>query len=260
MKPKKELGQNFLTSSKAVEALVDASGPKVSDVYLEIGPGHGVVTRTLAIKVKKVIAVELDRSLVPSLKKNLKDFPNVEIVNGDALKILNNHISVYDYEFNKIIGSIPYQITSPLLHLTVNLSQEISLDAITLLIQKEVAQRLSAEVPHANYLSIFVQTYFDAKYVKTVPRGAFAPVPKVDGAIVVLRPKPVGLNGKKAEVEPEIWANFLHTAFKFPRKMLRKVFDEKMLESAGIKPSQRPQEVELSQWQKLFKIYEKNHI
>lgn len=252
MRPKKELGQNFLQDRETIERLVDASEPKPGDVYLEIGPGQGAVTKILAPRVKEIIAVELDSDLIPDLKKLSAIINNITIIHGDVLSYLNSQFSTFNFQFNKVIGSLPYQITSPLLHSLAKLSLTSSLESATLLVQKEVAEKILAKAPDASYLSNFVQSYFDLKFVVHVSRERFYPVPKVDGTIINLKPTTYNL-----PPNPDDWSKFLHTAFKFPRKMIKKVFDEKMIAKAGIRPDQRPQEVELVQWQELFKIYER---
>lgn len=258
MKPKKELGQNFLQDEEVVKNLIEASQPKSSDVYLEIGPGRGAVTKVLAPKVKKVIAVELDPDLIPDLKKLSAIINNIEIVNDDILKFICSNVLIHEYKINKIVGSIPYQITSPLLHSLVKLNLTSSLESTTLLIQKEVAEKILAKPPSASYLSNFVQLYFEAKSWRNVSRESFRPAPKVDGTIVRLVPRTP--NYQPPTTNPVEWSNFLHAAFKFPRKMIKKVFDEKMLKASGTNPNQRPQEIELDQWQILFKIYEKPEL
>ncbi|MCL5003854.1 MAG: 16S rRNA (adenine(1518)-N(6)/adenine(1519)-N(6))-dimethyltransferase RsmA [Patescibacteria group bacterium] len=252
MRPKKELGQNFLTDAKTVEKLISASNPQKTDVYLEIGAGEGAVTKVLAPRVKKVIAVELDPDLVPNLKRLTDTINNIDVINSDALNFICIDVSIHRYKINKVVGSIPYQITSPLLHCLAKVRLEI--ESVTLLIQKEVAQKILAKPPKASYLSNFVQTYFNSRFVVAVSRERFYPVPKVDGAVITIQPR--GLDGKTPAVEPEIWSAFLHQCFKFPRKMLKKVFDEKILKETGIDSRLRPQEIELPQWQKLFNLYD----
>ena len=262
-RPRKELGQNFLRSQDIIDELIKISQPQPDDTYLEIGPGEGVITKNLAQKVQHAIAVEIDGNLTNNLRSSLKKYKNTELINEDILRYLNScyHDSNHDSKFNKIIGSIPYQITSPLLHQLAALITKMKIDSVTLLIQKEVAEKIAAQAPHANYLSNFVQTYFDVAYIKTVPKSVFYPIPKVDGAIVKLEPvyqpgvyQPEGLNRKTPAVEPKKWSSFLHQGFKHPRKMLKKVFDEKILREAGINPSQRPQEINPESWLKLYKL------
>ena len=279
MKPKKEYGQNFLRDKETIETLVSVSNPQKTDNYLEIGPGEGVVTQILAEQVGKVIAVELDSDLLPNLKELSDAFNNITVVHGDIIRLLRDHELIHDSKINKIIGSLPYQITSPLLHSLANLSITSSIQSVTILLQKEVAQKITAVAPDASYLSNFVQTYFDAKFIGNVSRERFYPIPKVDGAIVCLIPRKSEPNSVilvskahpgstsvkttadrsdsgQARMTDDIerWSEFLHKAFKFPRKMLRKVFDEKILEGAGIGPTQRPQEINLETWKKLYNL------
>lgn len=248
MKPKKEYGQNFLRDLETVERLVAASQPKKTDNYLEIGPGEGVVTQILAGQVNKVVAVELDPDLIPNLNELSDSINNIKIVGGDALRFICSNVLIHQYKINKVVGSIPYQITSPLLYCLAKIGSDLQL--VTLLVQKEVAEKISATPPDASFLSNFVQTYFNVEYVETVPREYFYPVPKVDGAIIKMESR---IMNQESRIEPEEWSAFLHRAFEHPRKMLRRFFDEKILKEAGIVPTQRPQEISIGEW---FKLYE----
>lgn len=254
MKPKKELGQNFLRDESVVESLVEASNPQPTDTYLEIGPGRGAVTKSLAPKVKKVIAVEIDSKLTAGLKKHFQEQPNVVMVDQDIIKFLDAPRYHDIYHSNKIIGSIPYQITSPLLHKLAEISTKKKIESIVFLIQKEVARKITAKPPRSSYLAIFVQSYFDVQLVRNVSRESFYPIPKVDGTIIKLVPE------KGAHPDPKAWSTFLHQGFKHPRKMLKKVFDEKILKETRADPNQRPQELSLKQWLKLRESYEKSRI
>ena len=272
--PRKELGQNFLRNQDKIDELIETSQPEPHDIYLEIGPGEGVITKNLAQKVRHIIAVEIDSNLTNNLRSSLKKYKNTEFINEDILRYLNScyHDSNHGSKFNKIIGSIPYQITSPFLHQLADLITRIKIDSITLLIQKEVANKIIAEAPSASYLSNFVQTFFYVEFTATVPKEVFFPIPKVDGAIVKLQPKTtsysrrsnnevgiptsdslVGTSGQLLTTNSTEWSAFLHQGFKFPRKMLKKVFDEKILKEAGINPSQRPQEINPEGWLRLYK-------
>lgn len=248
-RPKKELGQNFLRSQDIVEQLVHASAPKATDIYLEIGPGRGAVTVKLAPLVKKITAVEIDKDIIQALKKKLAGSPNVEVFNADVLKFLRYQHSHHDIGFNKVIGSIPYQITSPLLHQLAVFSRRRSLDIIVLLLQKEVGEKLVKTAPSANYLSNFVQNFFSVAVVKNVPKEYFYPVPKVDGVIVKL----IQSNSAGMKIDPEIWSSFLHQGFRHPRKVLKSNFDEKILLKAGINPGLRAESLEIKEWLELFK-------
>lgn len=252
MKPKKELGQNFLRDQETIERLVSASNPQKTDNYLEIGPGEGVVTQILAGQINRVVAVELDNDLIPNLKNLTNTINNITIINTDILEFICSDVSIRRYKINKVVGSIPYQITSPLLHSLAKLTMTTSIESATLLTQKEVGQKIIADVPNASYLSNFVQSYFDIKFIGTVSRERFHPIPKVDGAIIQL----ISNKDKSTQIEVEKWSTFLHKAFEHPRKMLRKVFDEKILREAEILPTQRPQEIVLEIWKRLYKLCE----
>lgn len=258
MRPKKELGQNFLINQEVIDALVEAGEVSKEDIILEIGPGLGDVTQTLAKHAGFVVAAELDADLIPTLQQNLSDFDNIEIVQVDALKFLRNP-EIFTLQtdnrakINKIVSSLPYQITSPLLHELVLHKEKIKMSA--LLIQKEVAERILAVAPGANYMSMFLQTFLDISYIATVDKENFDPVPQVDGAIIKIKVK-----SEKAEEkivpENEIvrYSKFLHHGFAQQRKMLNKRFDKEILEKAGIDPTRRAETLSVKEWMSLFKI------
>ena len=184
VRTKKSLGQNFLTDQKVIRNLVKAANLSKNDTVLEIGAGTGVITRELARQAGKVIAVEFDRDLIPILKLNLKGLKGsetIEVINDDILKLNLKGLKGF-----KIVGSIPYQITSPLIH---KLIFEGGWQVAVLLIQKEVAEKIIAQPPKATYLSNFTQAFAEVKVIKNVPKTAFKPQPEVDGAIVKLTNK-----------------------------------------------------------------------
>src|SRR3989344_3055352 len=144
MKPNKELGQNFLVDEDIVEELVGAGEVTKEDVVLEIGSGLGFVTKKLAEAAGEVVAVEIDSNLIHILQNNLGTINNVTLINDDALSVLKDLTKIYP-KINKTVSSIPFQITSPLLHELVTLKDQLKLSA--LLIQKEVAERICAKTP-----------------------------------------------------------------------------------------------------------------
>lgn len=241
---KSRLGQNFLTDPFYIGDLVDAAQVTKKDVVLEIGAGGGAVTDELAKIGKEVYAVEIDTALIPILNNKFQ-MTNVQIINEDALHILSDRNKVADLKISKFIGSIPYQITSPLIHLIVN---NFSLPA-TLLMQKEVAERLTAKPPRATYLSNYIANWGEAQIIKIVPREVFNPEPEVDGAIVTLTPK------KKPDVETVKFSHFLHKGFSNPRKMLNKVFAKDLLLGLGVAPTRRAETLTLEEWKKLYEAH-----
>jgi len=247
--PVKNLGQNFLTDYTFVNKMVEALDLKGGDAVVEIGPGLGVLTERISRKLigsgSVIYAIELDERFVSKLESMFIHDLDLHVVHADILKWLP------DFEFNnnyKIIGSLPYYITSPILHATIKLTKRP--DIAVYLIQKEVAQKVCSHVPDACYLSTFVQTFFDVEYLGMVPRLKFTPEPKVDGGIIKLVKKDVEFSLSQIEK----YEGFLHKAFKNPRKMLNKAFDKNVLTSVEINPSARPQEVSISKWLNLFRV------
>ncbi len=189
----KRFGQNFLTNRSYLLKVVEAANVGAGDRVFEIGPGAGTLTVELAARAERVVAVELDRALPPVLAEVLAPFPNTTVVMGDALKLdlptfLAEQLGTPPY---KVVANIPYNITSPIL---VRLLENKGLfSSITLMVQKEVADRLKAMPGSDAYgsLSVFAHYYAEVSVAGIVPRGAFFPPPKVDSAIVHLIPRPV---------------------------------------------------------------------
>lgn len=259
IRQKKNLGQNFLVDRELLRSFIAVSQPAITDRYLEIGPGWGSVTQTLAPQVRSVIAVELDHDLIPTLQENLRNLTNITIANADILTWLEDRCyydTNHDNNINKIIGSIPYQITSPLLHLLCQEHLRKHIDVAALIIQKEVAEKIIGRPPRASYLGTFLQTFFEVNYRQTIPKTKFSPVPQVDGAMIELKRR----NNSKIMVPAAVWSKFLHLGFQHPRQMLRQIFDEKVLEKSGIDPTRRPETVNLQKWKQLYENFSKEKI
>jgi 16S rRNA (adenine1518-N6/adenine1519-N6)-dimethyltransferase len=176
-----KLGQNFLINSKVAEREVNHANISSDDVVLEIGPGHGILTKILAKKAKKVIAIEIDNYLVQKLREILPG--NVELIHKDVLDV--------DFEklprFNKIVSNLPFQISSPV---TFKLLKH-SFDLAVLIYQKEFAQRMIAKSGSKHYSRLSVGVYYkaDCKIVETVPKTCFKPQPKIDSCVIRMVPK-----------------------------------------------------------------------
>lgn len=242
-----KFGQNFLICEDIVWELVDSAKLEANDVVLEIGPGKGVVTEKLLEKASKVYAVEIDQNLIPQLEKRFAK--NLEIINNDALLYLKS-FKFLENNVNKVVSSLPYQITSPLLHLLVSLKNKITFTS--LLIQKEVAQKILEEAPDANYLSVFLGTFFEINIVSFVEKECFNPVPEVDGAIITFKTKKESLI-KDENIER--YSKFLHHGFREQRKMLNKRFEKKLLETCGIDSMRRAETLTIEEWVKLFESF-----
>lgn len=180
--PKKSLGQNFLVDAGAASMIIDAASLTKADAVVEIGPGHGVLTRGLAGRAGSVTAVELDDRLYAELLREMADVPNLEVVLGDALKFPFDQLPGRV----KVVANLPYYISTPIITRLIDARAKISL--MVLMLQKEVAERISAPPGgrQYGYLSVMVQLYAKAETLFTVPASSFYPVPKVDSAVLRL--------------------------------------------------------------------------
>lgn len=250
MQPKKSLGQNWLLDQEVIEKLISAAEIGTKDIVLEIGAGTGAVTQKLAARAKHVIAVEFDRDLIPPLTENLAPFKNVTILNANILDLPLNELSVASCQLsvNKIVGAIPYQITSPLFHKIF--FEQPPAKKMAFIIQKEVAKKITAQPPDGNYWSNFIQNYAEVKMGPTISPKAFFPPPSVDSAIISFAFKKT----TGAKIPSSKWSHFLHRSFAHPRKMLYKSFPKEILIKLQIDPTRRPQTLSLEEWHQLFAI------
>ena len=178
---KKNLGQNFLVDENIAELEVKKADIKKNDIVLEIGPGKGILTKILAKKAKKVIAIELDENLINNLRKTLPE--NVDLIHDDALKVDFETLS----KFNKIVSNLPFKISSPITFKLLDYDFELAI----LIYQKEFAERLIASLGSKNYSRLSVGLYYKSKceIIRTIPRTCFRPQPKVDSSMVRIVPR-----------------------------------------------------------------------
>jgi 16S rRNA (adenine1518-N6/adenine1519-N6)-dimethyltransferase len=172
----KRFGQNFLIDKNVLEKIVETAELKAEDSVVEIGPGIGVLTKELAKHAKKVITVELDKKLLPALKETLANHKNIEVVNIDALQFEPPKTKY------KVVANIPYNITSPLINHF--LRAENSPSSMTLLVQKEVAEKICERDGKTSILSLQVKLFGITKIISKVSKNSFFPAPKVDSAII----------------------------------------------------------------------------
>lgn len=183
----KSLGQNFLTDKNIIDEIVYGAGIGQEDTVLEIGPGIGVITYEAAKLAKKVIAVEIDKSLLPILAETLSEYDNVKVINEDILKLdINKLIEDEGMKNVKIMGNLPYYITTPIIMKI--LEEGVKASSITIMMQKEVADRIKAGPGTKAYgaLSVAVQYYCTVDKVASVPRSVFVPQPNVDSIVLRL--------------------------------------------------------------------------
>ncbi|MBI2464075.1 16S rRNA (adenine(1518)-N(6)/adenine(1519)-N(6))-dimethyltransferase [Candidatus Peregrinibacteria bacterium] len=315
-KIKKFFGQNFLINPGVLEKIIKAAELDKNDIIVEIGPGLGTLTKALAEKAGKIIAIEKDRDMIPILKKNLALFNNVEIIEGNALNYIPK---CHNY---KIVSNIPYNITSPLLDHFIrdqymmsqsqNQNQNQPIHArkndtpykcnpktipsgtskkrnfenenakiraktlkddegvseedtarrsevfaaeslhlqskgsflevpskLILMIQYEVAKKITAVPPNMNVLALHIQTFADIQYLFKVSKGSFYPSPKVDSAVIKITP----LSKPRVDCDLKTYFDTIHRAFSQKRKQLKK--------SLGINDTRRPQELSIEEWSQI---------
>jgi len=240
--PKKSLGQNFLTNPSIVKKIVQTAGVTKDDEVLEIGPGRGILTEELATSAKKITAIEIDSLLAQLLKEKFSN-TNVEIINTDALKFFPTQ------ENYKIVANIPYYITSPLIAHFLTLKNPPS--SMTLMVQKEVAQKICARTPSNpkekhSILSLQVQLYAKPKIAFNVNKGAFTPMPKVDSSVIHLEPT------AKHPKNPEEILSLAKKAFSQKRKKLSNTLREILPKLKELNfQDLRPEHLQIEDWEKL---------
>lgn len=215
----KGLGQNFIIDENIVEKILNGADISENDFILEVGPGIGVMTKAMAKRAKKVVAVEIDSTLIPVLDETLAETDNVKIINEDILKLDIN--KVIEEEFNgvapKVIANLPYYVTTPIIMRF--LEESISVEDIVVMIQKEVGERIEASPNSKVYgaLSVVIQYYSDPTIVAKVPRTVFMPQPNVDSIVVRLNI----LKSPRVELlDKEIFFKTVKAAFSMRRKTL----------------------------------------
>jgi len=256
---KKFLGQNFLNNKNILGAMARAAELTKHDVVLEVGPGLGSLTEILAMRAKKVIAVEKDPELVTWNMKHgaLRKTKNVSFIHGDILKPetwlpqfnasrLMLHTSCF-----KIVANIPYYITSHFLRLFLS-ETKFRPKLMVLMVQKEVAERILAKNGKESMLSLSVKAYGKPEFIRKVPRGVFSPPPKVDSAIIKITTfgSPLKVRGARGvmKIDPEKVLSISRLAFQKKRKMLRQSIGKKIQLPKKFQ-TKRPEELSPEDWE-----------
>lgn len=256
IRPKKSLGQNFLKDPHYIRKIIDAAQVSADDQVLEIGPGLGHLTRELAARAKAVLALELDERLVPVLREEFTGRPNIEIVHADALE--------YPYDSLqgtwKVVANLPYYISTPIIQRLI--ASRSKFTSLTLMLQKEVAERIAAPPggKEYGYLSVVVQFHTMPRIEFMVPAGAFTPTPDVDSAVVTLRAREQAAVSVRSE---EFLVRVVKAAFSQRRKKLgntirqlglSKERTELCLQRAGIDPGRRAETLSVEEFGRLADI------
>ena len=265
----KKFGQNFLIDTRVLEKIIAAAGVTEDDCVLEIGPGIGTMTQYLAEHARHVIAVEIDTNLIPILEETLKDYGNITVINNDILKVDINKLTE-DYNDGrpiKVVANLPYYITTPII---MGLFEGgVPIDNITVMVQKEVAERMQVGPGSKDYgaLSLAVQYYADAYIVANVPPNCFIPRPGVGSAVIRLtrhKEPPVEVD------DQELMFKLIRASFNQRRKTLQNglnnspelPFDKEeigaAIESLGVTPQIRGEALTLKQFADLSNYFTRN--
>ncbi|NMC45480.1 MAG: ribosomal RNA small subunit methyltransferase A [Chloroflexi bacterium] len=252
--PKKELGQNFLVDGSILARIVESAEISKTSQVLEIGAGLGSLTYFLAGAAERVVAIEVDRALLPIARQILKDQDNVELIDGDILKI--DIPSLHLPDGYTVVANIPYYITSAIIRKLLTSDEKPSRMVLT--IQQEVAERICAEAGEMTLLALSVQVFGKPSMLLKIPAGAFYPTPKVDSVTlrIELYEKPL-----IAEEKLDSFFRLIKAGFSQKRKMLHNTLSaslhipreetDVLLEKSGIAPQRRAQTLTLEEWNTL---------
>lgn len=212
----KSLGQNFLVDDSVPRDIVQGADVQKEDLVIEIGPGVGTLTAQLLNSAKRVVAIELDNDLIPILNEELGGNENFTLIHNDALKVNFNEI-IGEEKSVKLVANLPYYVTTPII--VKLLKENYKFKSLTIMIQKEVAERMNAEPGNKDYgaLSLLVQYYCNTSIVRKVPPTCFIPRPKVDSIVIRLD----RLEGPKVKVQNEkLFFDIIRSSFNMRRKTL----------------------------------------
>lgn len=258
IRPNRTLGQNFLIDEDSLGKIVEAAAVGSEDVVLEVGSGAGVLTCELASRAKKVIAVEKDGQMSAVLIDSLAGYPDVQVINEDILKYLDNFVE----KKYKVVANIPYYLTSQLIRQL--LEKENQPQEIIFLIQKEVAERICAKSGKMSILSVAVQIYGNPEIIAIVAKDKFWPAPEVDSAILKIS----NIHKARINTEKEHFFSIVKAGFSAKRKTLannlsnklqiEKLQVEEILQKIDIDPKQRAESLSIEDWARLAKEINKN--
>ena len=250
-RPRARLGQNFLADRRVARRIVQAAGIRDGDRVLEIGPGRGALTRDLAARAGDVVAVELDSVLARRLRDKLADVPNLSVVEADALAF--DPRERFDGGAYKIVANLPYYAATPIIRRYIAVSPRPS--SLTVMVQREVAQSLTAAPGRMTFLTVAARLYADARFLFSVPPRAFRPAPKVTSAAVRIEPR----DSLAVPVDdPADFLDFAAAGFRAPRKRIRNSLRhgleaaaaevDALLTAADVDGARRPADLTMPEW------------
>ncbi len=263
---KKRFGQNFISDINLLQAICNDAGVDKSDLVIEIGTGAGTLTTRLAKNAKKVVTFEIDRTLENPLKEKFSEYDNIDLVMQDILKVTESDIrEITQNNKFKVVANIPYYITTPIIFKFIkNFDNLISM---TIMVQKEVADRMVSNVGTKDYgaLSVMTSYYGNAKITRKVSRNMFYPVPNVDSAVVRIDMK----QNRDSSLD-KVFQNLVKAAFHMRRKTLSNNFSEsfgisnsdasKLIQGAGFDPKVRGENLSVEEYIRLAKTLKSMNI
>jgi 16S rRNA (adenine1518-N6/adenine1519-N6)-dimethyltransferase len=260
LQPKKSLGQNFLVDPSGLDKVMQAAGLSPEDTVLEIGAGLGSLTVLLAQTVRRVIAVEIDRGLIAPLTEAVSEYDNVQIVEGDILKIPPEELNLG--EAYLVVANIPYYISSAIIRRLLETQNRPA--RIVLTVQQEVAERICAKDGKFSLLALSVQVFGVPRIQARIAAGCFYPAPDVDSAVlsITLYPQPL-----IATEELDTFFRLARAGFSQKRKTLRNTLSaglglpaaqaESLLAAAGIDPRRRAETLSIAEWGRLTDVWKR---
>jgi 16S rRNA (adenine1518-N6/adenine1519-N6)-dimethyltransferase len=254
LRPSRNYGQNFLMDEAVIQKIVSLSGADQTDTVVEVGPGFGVLTLALAEKAGRVLSFEIEKKLQPYWDEVKNKYPNIEVVWGNVLRMFPEQSRSLP-EHYKVIANLPYQITSAAVRMFLESPRPPA--KLTLMVQKEVAERICAKPGDMSLLSVSVQYYAEPRLELVVPSSAFWPAPKVDSAVITLKRFP----GLTAQPE-ELFFRLVKAGFSNRRKLLVKNIEHiagkkkkndllLLFDRLGILKTARAQELSVAKWREL---------
>lgn len=251
----KSLGQNFLIDKNFVDKIVDGADISGKNV-IEVGPGIGTISYEMAKTCKKLVLIEVDETLIPILHENMSDFDNVTIINQDILKTDLKEIQdkYFDGESFEFVSNLPYYITTPIIEKIFE--EDLDCKSMTIMVQKEVADRMLATEKDKDYssLSVFVKYYSDAKLLTKVPKSVFMPQPKIDSAVLRLDLRIYDEDVDKEKLFALVRAGFLKrrkTILNSLSAVAEKEDLKKVFEKTGLKENLRAENLSLDDFIKI---------
>jgi 16S rRNA (adenine1518-N6/adenine1519-N6)-dimethyltransferase len=256
---KKSLGQNFLVDQNYIQKIISALNPQPDETIIEIGPGRGALTQHLVESGANIIAIELDRNLVPLLQNEFRDYKNFQIIEDDALtvdfsELINPKSQIPNLKSVKLVANLPYYISTAILQRLIEQREMFS--EFVLMLQREVVERITAQAGNSErgFLTVLVEAYTNSEKLFDVPPAAFRPVPKVWSSIISAKPKPTS-QIKNEEVFRQIISigfrqkrkTILNNLKNLPQVLYNKDVP-KILEQLNIQQNLRAEDLTLEQW------------